>query len=54
MPLLLDVDVTGRLVLVVGCGHRDVPLDDALGALVRGDVEGARRLVNGPAPSAER
>jgi siroheme synthase-like protein len=31
-------------------GHRDVPLDDALDALVRGDVEGARRLVNGPVP----
>lgn len=34
--------------------HREVPLDDALDALARGDVEGARRLVNGPASHDER
>lgn len=33
--------------------HRDVPLDDALDALVRGDVDAAERLVNGPAQHAE-
>ena len=35
-------------------GHRDVPFDDALDALARGDVEDARRLVNGPASHDER
>lgn len=35
-------------------GHRSVPFDDVLDALVRGDVEGARRLVNEQAQHDER
>ncbi|MBW3574540.1 MAG: bifunctional precorrin-2 dehydrogenase/sirohydrochlorin ferrochelatase [Actinobacteria bacterium] len=34
-------------------GHQDVPFDDALDALVRGDDEASRRLVNGPARHGE-
>lgn len=35
-------------------GHRDVSFDEVLDALVRGDTEGAQRLVNGPTSRDER